>query len=164
MDEWDFARFEFKMIFGRISHMYNPLGIFQNILKSCKMKICRRNFNTFIYSKGLLHDDVIKWKHFPSHWPFGRGIQRSPVNSPHKGQWRGALMLSLICAWINDWVNNREAGDLRRHPAHNDVIVMYFQLPVGPSRSPSSSPVFWSVCWLVSASSFIGKNKVTYPW
>ena len=53
------------------------------------------------------HDDVIKWKHFPRYWPFVRGIQRSPVNSPHKGQWRGALMLSLICAWINGWVNNR---------------------------------------------------------
>ena len=47
-----------------------------------------------------------------------------PVNSPHKGQWLGALMFSLICAWINDWVNNREAGDLRRHRGHYDVIVM----------------------------------------
>ena len=47
-----------------------------------------------------------------------------PVNSPHKGQWRGALMFSLIYAWINDWVNNREAGDLRRHWGHYDVIVM----------------------------------------
>ena len=36
------------------------------------------------------HDDVIKWKHFPRHWPFVWGIHRSPVNSPHKGQWRGA--------------------------------------------------------------------------
>ena len=44
----------------------------------------------------LLHDDVIKWKHFPRYWPFVRGIHRSPVNSPHKGQWRGALMFSLI--------------------------------------------------------------------
>ena len=44
------------------------------------------------------HDDVIKWKHFPRYWPFVRGIHRSPVNSPHKGQWRGALMISLICA------------------------------------------------------------------
>ena len=35
-------------------------------------------------------------------------------NSPHKGQWYGTLMLSLICAWINGSVNNREAGDLRR--------------------------------------------------
>ena len=48
-------------------------------------------------------------------------------NSPHKGQWCGALMFSLICAWINAWVNNHETGDLRRHRAHYeiyDVIVM----------------------------------------
>ena len=44
-----------------------------------------------------IHDDVIKWKHFPRYWPFVRGIHRSPVNSPHKSQWRGALMFSLIC-------------------------------------------------------------------
>ena len=71
-----------------------------------------------------VHDDVIKWKHFPRYWPFLRGIHRSPVNSPHKGQRRGALMFSLICARINGWVNNGEAGDLRRHRAHYDVIVM----------------------------------------
>ena len=70
------------------------------------------------------HDDVIKWKQFPRYWSFVRGIYRSPVNSPHKGQWRGALMFSLICVWINGWVNNREAGDLRRHRAHYDVSVM----------------------------------------
>ena len=70
-----------------------------------------------------LHDDVIKWKHFPRYWPFVRGIHRSPVNSPHKGQWRGALMLSLICTWINGWVNNGNAGDLRRYRAHYDVTV-----------------------------------------
>ena len=71
-----------------------------------------------------VHDDVIKWKRFPRYWPFVRGIHRSPVNSPHKCQWRGALMLTLICAWIHGWVNNRGAGDLRRHRAHYDVIVM----------------------------------------
>ena len=49
----------------------------------------------------LTHDDVIKWKHFPRYWPFVRGIHRSPVNSPHKGQCRGALMFTLICARIN---------------------------------------------------------------
>ena len=70
------------------------------------------------------HDDVIKWKHFPRNWPFVREIHRSPVNFPHKGQWRGALMFSLINAWINDWLNNREAGDLRRQHGHYDVIVM----------------------------------------
>ena len=70
------------------------------------------------------HDDVIKWKHFPRYWPFVRGIHRSPVNSPHKGQWRGALMFSLVCVWINGWVNNREAGDLIRQRSHYDVTVM----------------------------------------
>ena len=49
------------------------------------------------------HDDIIKWKHFLRYWPFVWGIHRSPVNSPHKGQWRGALMFSLICAWLNEW-------------------------------------------------------------
>ena len=38
---------------------------------------------------------------------------RSLVNSPHKGQWRGALMFSLICARINGWINNLDVGDLR---------------------------------------------------
>ena len=71
-------------------------------------------------------DDVIKWKHFPRYWPFVRGIHRSPVNSPHKGQWRGALMFSLIWACINGWVNNREAGDLRRIRAHSDVTLMKY--------------------------------------
>ena len=41
-----------------------------------------------------------------------------------KAMWRGALMSSLICAWINGWVNNREAGYSRRHRAHYDVIVI----------------------------------------
>ena len=52
------------------------------------------------------------------------GNSPAPVNSPHKGQWRGALMFSLICVWINGWVNNGEAGDLRRYRAHYDVTVM----------------------------------------
>ena len=70
------------------------------------------------------HDDVIKWKLFPRYWPFVRGFHRSPVNSPHKGQWRVALMFSLICVWINCWVNNRKGGDLRRYRSHYDVTVM----------------------------------------
>ena len=70
------------------------------------------------------HDDVINWKHFSHYWPFVQGIHRSPVNSPHKGQWHGALMFYLIRAWINGWVNNRKAGDLICHRAHYDGIVM----------------------------------------
>ena len=81
-------------------------------------------FNLRTRPQYVKHDDVIKWKHFPRYWPLVRGIHRSSVNSPHKGQLRGPLMFSLICAWINGWVNNCEAGDLRRHCAHYDVTVM----------------------------------------
>ena len=78
-----------------------------------------------IHDTGLFHDDVIKWKHFRRYWPFVCGIHRSPVNSPHKGQWCGALMFSLICAWIHGWVNNHEAGDLRCNHTHYDITVMW---------------------------------------
>ena len=54
------------------------------------------------------------------------GEYTGPVNSPHKGQGRGALMFPLICAWINDWVNNRETGDFRHHRAHCDVNVICY--------------------------------------
>ena len=47
------------------------------------------------------HNDVIKWKHFPHCWPLVQGIQRSPVNSPDRGQWCGALMFSLMYAWTS---------------------------------------------------------------
>ena len=45
------------------------------------------------------------------HWPFVRGIHRSPVNFPHKGQWRGALMFSecfLLC--LNKWLRKQSWG------------------------------------------------------
>ena len=57
------------------------------------------------------------------------------VKSPHKGQWRGTLMFSLIRTRINGSVNNGEAGDLRRYRAHYDVTVMYAQFRVMLSMS-----------------------------
>ena len=68
------------------------------------------------------------------------GIYRSSMDSPHKGQWRGALMFCFICARTNGWANNRDAGDLR----HYDIIVMatiYSLLDLSPARGhPSSDP------------------------
>ena len=113
----------------------------------------------------LIHYDVIKWKHFPCYWPFVWGIHRSTVNFPHKGQWRGALMFSLICAWINDWVNTREAGDSRRRRAHYDVIVMPCpdhryacstngtRFSLQPNRHSCSYSILWNR-WLTFAKYF----------
>ena len=71
------------------------------------------------------------WRHqmetFSAFLAICAGNSQVPANSPHKGQWRGALMFVFICVWINDWVNNREVGDLRRYRAHYDVIVMMLQ-------------------------------------
>ena len=70
----------------------------------------------------------------------------SSVNSPHKGQWRGALMFSLICVLINVWVSSRGAGDLRRYRAHYDVTVWGFnQWP----SNPGSLYTTWVSSWIV---------------
>ena len=65
-----------------------------------------------VFSIFVIHDDVIEWKHFPRYWPFVRGIHRPPVNSPHKGQWRGDLMFFSIYAWMNGWVNRLVIWDV----------------------------------------------------
>ena len=101
----------------------------------------------WLHEMETFHDDVIKWTHFPRYWPFVRGIHRSQVNSPHKDQWPGALMFSLIFVWINNWVNNREAGDLRRHRSHYDVTVMF--RVTGPLWWDSTGPWFtWCTAWV----------------
>ena len=61
----------------------------------------------------------------------------SPVNSPRKGQWRGALMFSFICVWIKGWVNNREAGDFRRYRSHYDSDLWIHSFP-------NSAVLHWS--------------------
>ena len=73
-----------------------------------------------------MHDDVIKWKHFLRYWPFVGGSNRSPVDSSHKGQWRSALMFSLIYPWTNGSANNQDAGDLMYHRAHYDGTEMFW--------------------------------------
>ena len=131
---------------GELMHIYNCLIFLKWSVKSRIMKVVPLlkkgpRFNkscVFQYASRAhqiccveranspMHDDDIKWKHFPRYWSFVRKIHRLSVNSPHKGQWRGALMFSLICAWMNGWINNREAGDLRRHRVHHDVVIMVF--------------------------------------
>ena len=70
---------------------------------------------------------------------------------PHNGQWRGALMFLLICTWIKGCANNRQAGDLRRHRVHYDVIVMIsFKMVDGMSKYLTTLHVFrWCSVWKV---------------
>ena len=90
-------------------------------LPSIVLPTIQRTSKTSKTPKDWCHDDVIKWKHFPRCWPFVRGIHRSPVNSPHKGQRRWALMFSLICAWINGWVNIPSTGPLNINGQRTNV-------------------------------------------
>ena len=86
-------------------------------------KICCVYINSYFGIMLGMHDDVIKWKHFPRYWPFVRGIHRSTVNSLTKAS-DAELWCFLICTWINGCVRNHEAGDLRCHRGYYDVTLM----------------------------------------
>ena len=81
------------------------------------------------------------------------------------GQRRGALMISLICVWINGWINNREAGDLRHYRSHYDVIIVC-HLDVDSLVNTNSFS-----CWVSSASAVSSSDErkitslmITQPW
>ena len=99
-------------------------------------------------------------EHFPRHWPFVRGIHRWSLDSPYKGEWRRALMFSLICAWTNGWTNNWDASDLTRHRTHYYVTVMHWY-EIGVKASNCISHFNVAACFvLASLSKFcIFKNK-----
>ena len=113
-------------------------------------------FITFIRHKICF---IIPWwrhqmEHFLCYWPFEWGINRSIVDSPHKGQWRRALMFSVMFAWPNEWTNNRNASDLRRHHSHYDVTVMHWFWIVLICKTP----IPCCSCWNES------KFKTTSQW
>ena len=120
-----------------VSHNPCKVGFCFHILYRNTTKFCKSSTfdEMFELAKDTLDPTVFRptselewWRHqmetFSALLALCAGNSPVPVNSPHKGQWRGALMFSLICVWINVWENNREAGDLRRHRGHYDVNVM----------------------------------------
>ena len=114
---------------------------------------------------GLL-DGVVKWKHFLHYWPFVRGIHWAPVNSSRKGQWRRALMFSLICAWTNGWANNWNASDLWCHCTHYNVTVMGIShiISWGKScRDINKACVTVPIPLTCVTASSITNNKYKYP-
>ena len=131
--------------------MNTTTGRNNEVIGDNPLKTTAWNNNDTILWSNRFNKSLVKLQSAYTHWPWWRhqmetfsallalcaGNSTVPVNSPHKGQWRGALMFSLIYAWINDWVNNREAGDLRRHCDHYDVIVM---APVHVRRNSQVQP------------------------
>ena len=101
--------------------VWNIYGLLNNFIESHNLSACFVKYMRFQFSHiwaGSSHDDLIKWKHFPHYWPFGRRIHRRPVNSPHKGQWHGALMFILICA-LNKRLSKQSWGWWFEIPSHS---------------------------------------------
>ena len=108
--------FEFQFVNSTISTSVNQYTSKVSHTMSCFSMMTSSHGNIFRVTGHLCGE-------FPGPGEF-------PTN---KGQWRGALMFSLICVWINGWVNNREAGDMRRYRAHYDVTVMLHLIVTVPS-------------------------------
>ena len=105
----------------KVKPVYPPFNFVEagGIMK-CANKIEPFDVSLFSISKKLSTNGRVLGRY----WSFVRGIHRSPVDSPHKGQWRGASLFSLICAWANSWANNWDVSDLRCDRTHYDVTVM----------------------------------------
>ena len=121
----------FHYIDGLAQDCSNSSALAMELLQYCtKPSICGNKLNAkvlFQY-RCLTRSRDTWWRHqmetFSTLLPICAGNSPVPVNSPHKGQLGGALMFALICAWINGWVNNGEAGDLRHNRVHYDGNVM----------------------------------------
>ena len=105
----------------RFSNHRRPDGLLNRLFRRRSKKISKLRVNSWSLAFAW-------WRHqmelFSAFLAICVGNSPVPGEFPHKGQWRGALMFTMICTWINGWVNNGEAGDLRRYRAHYDVTVM----------------------------------------
>ena len=144
-------KLHFKLLpnLSRANELMCEYTTYRCIIRCCNNMV---QHNAILYTaqqwlRLLLHDDVIKWKLFPHYCPFVQGIHRFLVNSPHKGHWRGALMLSLICTWINNWVNNGEAGDLRCYHSHCEVTLMARKQLSAEMFQQSIATVLFDIRW-----------------
>ena len=94
------------------------------------------------------------WRHqmetFSALMAICAGNSPVPVTSLHKSQWRGALMLALICVWVN----NHDAGDLRRYRFHYDVIVMF--------RETTRKRCFF--CWSAENTKYANADYAVCTW
>ena len=77
---------EMKWKYGTLMINGNSFSMYVLVIRIVKRWYSLASVVVCWLMRSPIHDDVIKWKHFPRYWPFVGGIHRSPVNSPHKGQ------------------------------------------------------------------------------
>ena len=87
------------------------------------------------------------WKHFLCYWPFVQGIHWSLVNSPHKGQWRRALMFSLICA-LTGFIAIREISGRNKISQGQGIVREFYRV----------SGKFWHLAKLIKKRHGISDN------
>ena len=112
--------------YGMISKLFGSLLRVSKSFEWCPYRWYQTNSSAWHTILAISHEWWTWLRHqmetFPRYWPFFLG--KPPMDSPHKGQWCGALMCSLICDCTNGWANNRDVGEFRRHRAHYDVTVI----------------------------------------
>ena len=108
---------------GLVQDCSNSIANALELLQSCT-KPSMHSYSRYNKNTACLPWWCHQMETFSALLAFCAGKSQVTGESPHKGQWRRALMFPLICTWINNWENNSEAGDLRRHRAHYDVSVM----------------------------------------
>ena len=90
--------------------------------RTWKMKFARiKNYGVLCYASGrmswcMIMPSINKLDPMAMMTSSNGYIFRAPVDSPHKVQWRKALMSSLIFASTNGWANNRDAGEFETPP------------------------------------------------
>ena len=120
------------------------------ILDAVRLKKLSHNSDVFLQRN---HDDVIKWKHFPRYWPFVRGIHRSPVNSTHKGQWRGALMFLFFYLRLNKRLSKQSRGWWFETPSR----LLWLQCNILWELSFGLLPsIFQRETWVIFPTTFVG--------
>ena len=149
--------------------LYN--SFFKRCLKGKTISVSLITLMDMQYHHSFNTDDFICssvswWRHqlqtFSALFVLVQSIHRSPVNSPHKGQWPGAFMFSLIYTWTSGWVNNQDAGDLRRHRAHCDVTIMYPMYLVSAVRY--GAPFTNMDYWLTVISAWVSNHMPRIVW
>ena len=122
MKHWKLSIGTFSSLGTCLHKVYQSIHIVISSMSSLTMPITKTQ-NSDWYTKVITMMTSSNGNMFSVAGPLS---ENSPITGEFPPQWpvRQSLDVFFICVWIKSWVNNHEAGDLRRHRAHYYVIVM----------------------------------------